>query len=39
VSYAPKVLENGATIIGGCCGTGPEYIKKLKTVVDDWNGR
>jgi 5-methyltetrahydrofolate--homocysteine methyltransferase len=37
VSYAPKLLEEGVTIIGGCCGTGPEYIKKLKLVVDQWN--
>jgi methionine synthase I (cobalamin-dependent) len=39
VSYAPKLLEDGVTIIGGCCGTGPEYIKKLKLVVDQWNSR
>jgi methionine synthase I (cobalamin-dependent) len=36
-SYAPKLLENGVTIIGGCCGTGPDYIKKLKPIVDAWN--
>ncbi|MDR0587101.1 MAG: homocysteine S-methyltransferase family protein [Treponema sp.] len=37
VSYVPKLLENGVTIIGGCCGTGPDYIKKLKPIVDEWN--
>ena len=38
VSYVPKLLENGVTIIGGCCGTGPDYIKKLKPIVDELNG-
>ncbi|BFU60117.1 MULTISPECIES: homocysteine S-methyltransferase family protein [Rodentibacter] len=27
--WAEKWLENGATIIGGCCGIGPEHIKAL----------
>ncbi len=26
-------LDNGATIIGGCCGTTPEYIEKLKRLI------
>lgn len=25
-----KLVEAGASIIGGCCGTGPSYIKQLK---------
>lgn len=29
-----KVLvENGATLIGGCCGTTPEYIKETKNLL------
>jgi 5-methyltetrahydrofolate--homocysteine methyltransferase len=36
-SYAPKLLEAGVTIIGGCCGTSPEYIAKLKPLVDAAN--
>ena len=24
-----QIVESGATILGGCCGTSPEYIKKL----------
>lgn len=27
--YAEGWLRNGAQIIGGCCGTNPEYIKRL----------
>jgi methionine synthase I (cobalamin-dependent) len=29
ISYLDKQIEAGATIIGGCCGTTPEYIKLL----------
>ncbi len=29
-----KVLvENGASIIGGCCGTTPEYIKAVAEIL------
>lgn len=34
--YAAQALkwkEMGARIIGGCCGTGPEHIRKLKEVL------
>ena len=27
-------LEAGVTIVGGCCGTSPDYIRALKTVVE-----
>lgn len=27
--YAPKLVEAGANIIGGCCGTTPEHIRML----------
>lgn len=28
--YMVKAVEAGASLVGGCCGTTPEYIKKLK---------
>ncbi len=28
-SYVPALLEAGVSVIGGCCGTGPEYIEVL----------
>lgn len=28
-----KIIEAGATIVGGCCGTTPEYIKALVSAV------
>lgn len=32
-SFAPKFVELGASIIGGCCGTRPEYIQKISSLV------
>ncbi len=31
--HAADWLERGATVIGGCCGTSPEYIALLKTLI------
>ena len=29
-----KVLvENGATLVGGCCGTTPEYIRRTARIL------
>ena len=28
-SFAKKIVDNGATIIGGCCETKPEHIKEI----------
>ncbi|HPI38294.1 MAG TPA: homocysteine S-methyltransferase family protein [Ignavibacteriaceae bacterium] len=30
----PKLVEAGVNIIGGCCGTTPEHIEEIKTVVE-----
>jgi 5-methyltetrahydrofolate--homocysteine methyltransferase len=38
-SYVPKLLEAGVTIIGGCCGTSPEFIRKIRACADDWNAK
>lgn len=29
-----KLVEAGASILGGCCGTNPDYIKKTKRMVE-----
>ena len=29
--YAKRFIEMGASVIGGCCGTDPDYIKKIVT--------
>lgn len=32
--YAADMVFQGASVIGGCCGTGPEHIEALKILVD-----
>jgi len=36
-SYIPELLKIGVNVIGGCCGTTPEFIKKMKLIIDDFN--
>jgi S-methylmethionine-dependent homocysteine/selenocysteine methylase len=31
VDYTRRWVEQGAEIIGGCCGIGPEYIDSLQS--------
>ena len=33
-SRIPELFEAGATIVGGCCGTTPEHIRKIREVID-----
>jgi 5-methyltetrahydrofolate--homocysteine methyltransferase len=37
VSFVPQMIENGANIIGGCCGTDPDYIRRMSEVVAEAN--
>jgi 5-methyltetrahydrofolate--homocysteine methyltransferase len=32
-SYVNKLIDAGANIIGGCCGTTPEHIRKIVEIV------
>lgn len=32
-TWAPKLIEAGATYIGGCCGTTPKHIEAIKNAV------
>jgi 5-methyltetrahydrofolate--homocysteine methyltransferase len=29
IRYIPEMIKNGANVIGGCCGTNPDYIKRM----------
>ena len=31
---AARLADAGASLIGGCCGTSPEYIRKLAALID-----
>lgn len=30
----PELIEAGVSIIGGCCGTTPEYIRAIRNIID-----
>ncbi len=34
-----ELLEAGASVIGGCCGTGPEHIRVFREAVDAYEER
>lgn len=36
-SFGPAFVKAGVNLIGGCCGTKPEYIKKLKASIKGLN--
>jgi 5-methyltetrahydrofolate--homocysteine methyltransferase len=33
-AFIPDLLDAGATIVGGCCGTTPEHIRRVRVAVD-----
>lgn len=33
LSFIPQIIKNGANIIGGCCGTDPDYIARMSEIV------
>ena len=36
VQGLPDLLEAGANIVGGCCGSTPQHIAEFRSVVDDF---
>ena len=33
-SFVPKLLDAGASFLGGCCGTTPDHIRAIRRAVD-----
>lgn len=33
LEFVPAILEAGANVIGGCCGTGPDHIRKISELI------
>lgn len=31
-----KIIKCGAKIVGGCCGTTPEFIRSMRTLIDNY---
>jgi len=36
--FATPLIEAGASLLGGCCGTSPEHLRALRGAVDAVNG-
>ncbi len=32
-TYAKRYIQAGAQVIGGCCGTGPEHIRRMRDAI------
>ncbi len=32
--WVPRLIEAGVSIVGGCCGTTPEHIRKIRSRID-----
>ncbi|HTP59461.1 MAG TPA: homocysteine S-methyltransferase family protein [Spirochaetia bacterium] len=37
-SFVPAILEAGVTLIGGCCGTSPSFIREMRKVIGGLRG-
>ena len=33
VKHVPAIAANGANFIGGCCGTNPDYIRRMAEIL------
>lgn len=33
LQHIPEIIENGANVVGGCCGTNPETIRRMAALV------
>jgi 5-methyltetrahydrofolate--homocysteine methyltransferase len=33
VRFVPQIVQNGANLIGGCCGTDPGYIRRMAKIL------
>lgn len=33
IRFVPQIIESGAKIVGGCCGTNPDYIREMARLL------
>jgi 5-methyltetrahydrofolate--homocysteine methyltransferase len=38
-ALVPSLLEAGANVVGGCCGTTPEHIAAIKKAVEAYQAK
>lgn len=34
IRHIPRLIENGANIVGGCCGTNADYIRRMAEIIN-----
>ena len=37
VGFIPAIIEAGANVVGGCCGTRPEHVRKMSELIHKGN--
>jgi 5-methyltetrahydrofolate--homocysteine methyltransferase len=35
VRFIPLIIKNGANLVGGCCGTNPDYIRRMAQIMKE----
>lgn len=35
VHFIPQIIKNGANLVGGCCGTNPDYIRRMSRIIKE----
>jgi len=38
LKHVKRWIYEGANVVGGCCGTGPEHIRKIRKILDNRQG-
>jgi 5-methyltetrahydrofolate--homocysteine methyltransferase len=33
ITNIPLIIQKGAHLVGGCCGTDPEYIRRMADII------
>jgi 5-methyltetrahydrofolate--homocysteine methyltransferase len=33
IRFIPQMIKNGAGLVGGCCGTNPDYIRRMAEII------
>ena len=34
--FIPELLDSGVSVVGGCCGTNPDFVKAMRRELDRW---
>ena len=37
--FVPRLLNSGVSIVGGCCGTSPQFVEAMRRELDAWRAK